>query len=650
MLMRKLVLENFRQYIGEQTIVFSEDPKKNVTLIRGINTSGKTTLIQAFRWVLYNDCNFTGKRNDPKSVMNNDVRKMMRVGDVKEVKVTLLFIHKDILYEISRKYIYKCKISGDGYLDTEAAATVYYYPNGEKEPVKGGEAVLDRILPRSLSEYFFFDGEKIAESRNPDKVKDSINNIMGLVPLEHMAKHLFDGRNNVYLDLGKRIKSDSTNDINNKIARENSRLEDSKANKEDAHKRFQEASDRAENLRAEIEEIKDLAGYAAELKSVESKIKDREEKLESDESDIMRSFSDAMYEAMENFVASDIFSNISTTEYEDKGIPGMNASSIHYLLDHGRCICGTDLTKSEDCRKELLNLLGYLPPESIGTQISNLTKELKTVKDAHGKQDVFKYNVQIYEKDLELYEELNNRQCDISSKVSDHKDADVIMANYQNAKSRRDEFHNLEVKYQSAINESDKLIAGYQKELDGLARTNSFNQEILFKRKYAKSLYDKAKSEYESNSAGIFEDVQKTLTEVFNSMYHGQRAIELTPDYKVRLMVGGDNLDKSKGLDTVQNFAFIASLLKVAKERSKTELGSEPYPLAMDAVFSNTDDIHIRNICKELPRLAEQAILALMDRDWKVAEPSLREYVGKRYRINKISETQSEIVEESGDE
>ena len=138
--------------------------------------------------------------------------------------------------------------------------------------------------------------------------------------------------------------------------------------------------------------------------------------------------------------------------------------------------------------------------------------------------------------------------------------------------------------------------------------------------------------------------------EVFDSMYHGKRAIELTPDYKVRLTVGGEDLDKSKGLDTVQNFAFIASLLKVAKERSKTELGSEAYPLAMDAVFSNTDEEHIINICKELPKLAEQAILALMDRDWKYAKPALNEYVGKRYRINKISETQSEIIEEPGEE
>ena len=53
MLIKKLELENFRQYIGSQTIEFSTDRDKNVTVLIGVNTSGKTTLVRAFEWVLY---------------------------------------------------------------------------------------------------------------------------------------------------------------------------------------------------------------------------------------------------------------------------------------------------------------------------------------------------------------------------------------------------------------------------------------------------------------------------------------------------------------------------------------------------------------------------------------------------------------------
>ena len=43
-----------RQFIGEQTVEFSTDSEKNVTVLIGVNTSGKTTLIRAFEWILYN--------------------------------------------------------------------------------------------------------------------------------------------------------------------------------------------------------------------------------------------------------------------------------------------------------------------------------------------------------------------------------------------------------------------------------------------------------------------------------------------------------------------------------------------------------------------------------------------------------------------
>ena len=41
MVIKSLMLKNFRQYKGEQTITFSTDNEKNVTVILGVNTSGK---------------------------------------------------------------------------------------------------------------------------------------------------------------------------------------------------------------------------------------------------------------------------------------------------------------------------------------------------------------------------------------------------------------------------------------------------------------------------------------------------------------------------------------------------------------------------------------------------------------------------------
>jgi energy-coupling factor transporter ATP-binding protein EcfA2 len=45
-------LENYKQFVGKNQIEFSTDAKRNITLIRGSNGSGKTNLVGAMRWCL----------------------------------------------------------------------------------------------------------------------------------------------------------------------------------------------------------------------------------------------------------------------------------------------------------------------------------------------------------------------------------------------------------------------------------------------------------------------------------------------------------------------------------------------------------------------------------------------------------------------
>ncbi len=80
MLIRKLILHNFRQYIGTQEIEFSTEREKNVTVLIGVNTSGKTTLIRAFEWILYNKNDF-----DDKNLLNKNVADSMQLGDTQSV-------------------------------------------------------------------------------------------------------------------------------------------------------------------------------------------------------------------------------------------------------------------------------------------------------------------------------------------------------------------------------------------------------------------------------------------------------------------------------------------------------------------------------------------------------------------------------------
>ena len=58
MLIKSLKYKNFRQFKGDHKVDFSTDKEKNVTIILGNNTFGKTTLLQMFNWCFYNKAIF----------------------------------------------------------------------------------------------------------------------------------------------------------------------------------------------------------------------------------------------------------------------------------------------------------------------------------------------------------------------------------------------------------------------------------------------------------------------------------------------------------------------------------------------------------------------------------------------------------------
>ena len=137
-----------------------------------------------------------------------------------------------------------------------------------------------------------------------------------------------------------------------------------------------------------------------------------------------------------------------------------------------------------------------------------------------------------------------------------------------------------------------------------------------------------------------------SINENFTRMYHGSREIIMDNNYKITPVLTGDKseLGKSEGLETVTNFSFIMGLVELARKRANEADDSdenkqkvtEPYPIVMDAPFSNTDIRHIENITARLPEVAEQVIIFVMDKDWNYARKKLEPRLGSKYVIEKV--------------
>ena len=90
MQIESIKISNFRQFFHETKIKFSVSSLKNVTVIHGANGSGKTSLLNAFKWCFYGYTDFeTGNDNilneaapfapfDPKMINEYSVLEIVR--------------------------------------------------------------------------------------------------------------------------------------------------------------------------------------------------------------------------------------------------------------------------------------------------------------------------------------------------------------------------------------------------------------------------------------------------------------------------------------------------------------------------------------------------------------------------------------------
>ena len=192
MLIKYMKLKNFRQYI-DTTIEFATDSERNVTVIMGDNGTGKTTLAQAFQWALYGKTNF-----QIHELINRNVREQMGVGGSEKVSVVLNIEYNNQEYMIQRIQEYyknvnqKIEEKETKFMisQTDEMGNMKYFPEGMRNHI------IKQLLPQDLSNFFFFDGEKIEEMSKEiqaGKSKDfqnAVYSLVGLTATQNTIEHL----------------------------------------------------------------------------------------------------------------------------------------------------------------------------------------------------------------------------------------------------------------------------------------------------------------------------------------------------------------------------------------------------------------------------------------------------------------------------
>lgn len=682
-------LHNFMRYKGDTEIKFSCDEHRNVTVVLGNNTFGKTTLAQAFRWGLFEELNTTNytKKKDI-VLLNNEIIATMSPEGRQTVSVEIVMREGNTQWKFTRSAIFKRKGSNPHDLsvaqDGEPKLTMIIIQDGipgkvinnnginsgaDEKKYKQGcvQETIENMLPRSLSNYFFFDGERWSDSKTQkSEVKGSINTILGVTGLIEMMKHIKDGPGKTVMKtLRERIKG--SGDEYDRLQSEIKKLDKSIDDYEQMIKEEEAALETSQRDRDKL--AKDL-NDKRQVEEDQKNFNQLEKDIENMEIDQKNYYSDIvkLFSGSSRFFAGQMLPQVDAllakVDLEGKNIPGVTVDTVDYLINIGKCICGENLNEGSEAYENLMQLRKVIPPEMIGGAAGKFRDLLQNwqcdaqalISDIEDKaEDYDSIQDRIYEKkdEKDLLEKKMDRKANIAALRKQYNTAVSLCRSHEQKRNEYIAHRDYAIKNRDSKNQ----------QLDVLSRQNAANESVNRAIAYAEAIYAMADRQLKKKQNGVFEQLNDIIAENFSRMFNdGEKYAKLEDDYRIHVYyhsVGGskdyEEQNLSNGEATAINFVYIVSVLELARRKAAEEAGEGEtdsgiinLPLVLDGPFSTLSNENTSLVAKKLPEFAEQVIIFMLDKDW--ASSGLDDFVLPEYcyRVHKEEKSNSSSIERGG--
>lgn len=664
--MRLLSLEsyNFRPFYGlSNAINFAQSDQRNVTVIIGNNGCGKTALLNALTWLLYEK--FSDALAAPEHLVNRRAIREAEVGDRVQCWVQLHFEQQGRKYRMKRmREVRKTDVDGNYEMTDNTVLLESAGEDGRWQIIEEVAATINRILPEDLHRYFFFDGERIENLQRPDKKKEiasATTRLNGEETLNRAISHLDRARQRFESDLRK-IGDIEIQDLLD----EKQQLEEEKDQLLNAIKLNDENLAGLAIEKGKIDDLlqglKAVEGLQKRRKELIDLYKHYEESLSKKRQDLTNLISNNAYKV---FLprAIQFFQN-KTYDLKASGeLPtAIKSPFVQGLLDQQKCICGRELVPGDKAYQEVSlwrDRCGFSEVEAIIFRMEGEAEQISNYIP-----DFFV-----------LLDQLQKDRLDIRTKISS-VELELEDIKEELRKSPEQEAR----EYQDKLDELDKLI-DREKEARvlSLARLNPLEDKIkeidhqINKRQglndeqervirriraciAARERIDQVRSRLRS---GFRQDLGKRIGRIFSSISFKPYKPVLSEDYTLQLMESDQSMITA-GASTAENqvlsLAFIGGIIDQAREyTAQRDLlpgpDSSVFPMVMDAAFGNLDPIYRSNVARRIPELANQVIILVNKSQWQdeVAKNTAAR-IGKQYVISyqgpreDITEDSVEIV------
>lgn len=622
----KIVFKNYRQY-GTGALPFRMDDSSKLSVLIAKNGTGKTTLLNAITWCLYDKELHLANEKNALPLVNSAVARSLPEGSLIPVSVSVTILDGTNIVEFYRVLKFKIATGADGrtrYIAGKSIFTVSLTPAGDFENttvLQGNDAdvVVKRYFDEAIFKFYFFDGEKLRDFfavGQSNTIQQSIFNISQVTMLENACGRL------------KKMQNDRTK----KLAKDSPDIAALNADREKQERRLLTAKDILTDNRAEViqltrkrEELDDiLRGYEPikklqqerqDLESALMKVEAEEELYRSDRSAFIRQY----------YVLLTLYPRIKYTldiigdkEADGDLPPAIDKDQVRRLLDHldEPCpLCNGII--GESGREHLEALLERI---SVSSHTSNYLKEIK------GPLEIFAEQAKRFKSELA---NLHQREIDIEARKKNVTERlqqiTSILSNFESesgqlnvAKTeaeRTNVIGGINVANQAigaantTIGACNERLSEIEKAINHALETMSEHEDIRKQLEVIDMLYGQFKKIKNQIMDEMKAEIEKTTWTIFDSMIWKKQtfgAIQIDDAYDISVY-NTDGIEMTGSLSATEQMA-LAYAFTLAIHRAS----GKNCPLVIDSPLGRVSDDNRENMARALLEISRDKQIIML--------------------------------------
>jgi DNA sulfur modification protein DndD len=640
-------LSNFRQFYGETPeIHLATDNIRNTTIIHGNNGAGKTTILNAFTWVLYEK--FTAAFAEPHQLVNKRAIAEADIGTAVDSWVEVAWEHDGKRYRAKRMCRAYKQQTGVNIVNNELLYLYIGDADGKwLHPQQPPDEIIGRILPASLHQYFFFDGERIEQIVRQDKrieIAEATKILLGVEVLNRSIKHLGEAKKTLETELAQ-IGDTTTKDLlksQQQCQQEIDRIQQRQAEIILEIANFKQIEQEINRCLLDITAAKATQLQRQELERTKAT---HQTQLRQAQTAIKQLISTQAYTVL----VTDLTQNFQkiVAELRDRGElnQGISREFLSQLLHYQNCLCGTELKPKTPAYLQVQTWLSRASIAAIEettirliTQVENLeTKgtdfwqsiDLQQQIVTTARAEISQLELKIDNLESQLRQDTNTEIGNLQKRLDDIeiKVRDLILSQGQN----QQQIVHLEGQIQSLAKQISKQ------------QVNQDRQTLAHRRlQAARSAIDELATMRDRQEQQFRLELEQRIQQIFQTISVTPYLPKLTEKYELILVETTRGIETTVAASTGENqilsLSFIAGIIDKVRAWSEQKLLAVPesntFPIVMDSPFGSLDRISRRQIAQILPQLANQLVVLVTKTQWRdEVETEMQPKIGRQYLL-----------------